>query len=915
MAGCRISQPRRFVVFPASITSGINLVLRAVCAALLLFVVFADAMSVNGEETAASSAKNAAGEKAPVFEQQIAPILKAYCWKCHGGEARKGGLDLRTFPLALHGGTKGPALVRGNAGESLLVRRIEANEMPPKGELRPTSAHLEALRRWIEAGAPANYQGGALTEAESPPLTDADRKSWAYRTPVRPEVPQVRGREQVRTPADAFLLQKLEAKQLSFSEPAERGVLIRRAFLDVVGLPPSTDEVDAFLADDAPDAWERLVERLLSSPHFGERWGRHWLDACGYVDSLGMDNDATITEPHEGIWKYRDYVVGAFNADKPYDRFLLEQIAGDELVDWRNAADYTPEMQELLVATGFLRQAADVSYAPELNTFDIRSQVVFDTVQIFSSNLLGLTVHCAQCHTHKFDPISQADYYRMVGLFAPSYDVQNWTHSKERLLPDVPPARKKEIDAHNTGVDKQIAECKGRIDLLRKGAEPTAIEAKVVALPEAERAAVRAALAVPANQRSVEQQTLASKIAQPPLKPEELDAALEPNAKKERDELGKQIAALEGTKKSHGTIQALWDVGPAPPNYLLRRGDYKTPGAVVEPGVIAVLDNPRQPFRLPETRSENGSSGYRTALAKWLTRQDHPLTARVFVNRIWQHYFGTGIVATPDNFGVMGTPPTHPELLDWLAVEFMQSGWNIKHIHRLILNSSAYRQASTRAVPEQNLERVGASNAAEVDPGNEMLWKMPLRRLESEIVRDAILATSGELLPTLGGSPVPIKPNADSSVEIDSSKLASPRDAGRRSLYVFARRNYQLTELNVFDQPLVAANCTRRTSSAVVSQSLALMNGKFLMEQAERFAQRLQRLAGDDAARQIELAFRLALSRRPSEEEVRLSRDLLARQAVRHRDAGMKREGEAATAALTNFCQMLLNTNEFLYVE
>jgi hypothetical protein len=298
-------------------------------------------------------------------------------------------------------------------------------------------------------------------------------------------------------------------------------------------------------------------------------------------------------------------------------------------------------------------------------------KVVFDR-QIFSSNLLGLTVHCAQCHTHKFDPISHADYYRLVGIFAPAYDVQNWKHSKDRLLPDVSPARKKAIDAHNAGVDQQIAQCNARIGALRKTAEPRALEVKLAALSESERAAARAALAIPAEK--VPSEPLASKLAHPPLKPEELDAALNPEAKKEREELGRKIAALQATKQSHGTLQALWDVGPAPPNHLLRRGDYKAPGAVVEPGVIAVLDNPQHLFQLPKTDSAGGSTGYRTALARWLTRRDHPLTARVIVNRIWQHYFGTGIVATPDNFGVMGTPPTHPELLDWLAVEFMQSG-------------------------------------------------------------------------------------------------------------------------------------------------------------------------------------------------------------------------------------------------
>jgi len=875
----------------------------AVSLALGLALIAAGALS--------SRAADDAAPVPPVFEKDIAPLLKAYCWKCHGGEGRQAGLDLRTLPLALHGGRSGPALARGSSRESQLIQKIRAGEMPPKGEAQPTEQHKELIARWIDAGARAAYEGGPLTEEESPPTSEADRAAWAYRTPDRAPIPDVSDPARADTPIDRFLLARLANAGLSFSPQADRRALVRRASFDLIGLPPTPDEVEQFVADDAPGAWERLIDRLLASPHYGERWGRHWLDACGYVDSLGTDNDATIIEPHEGIWKYRDYVVAAFNADKPYDRFLLEQIAGDELVDWRNAGAYDPATLELLTATGFLRQAADVTYAPELNTADIRHQVVFDTVQIVSTNLLGLTVHCAQCHTHKFDPITQADYYRIAGIFAPSYNVQNWTHSKDRLLPDVPAARKKEIDEHNAKVDRELAEISKEIDALRNLARPKLLETKLAALAPADREAARAALALPTEQRTAEQKSVVEKFAPMlELKPAELDAAMDDETKGTRDDLARRAAALQKTKLSHGTIQALWDVGAPPPNYLFRRGDYKAPGALVEPGVIAVLNDPAHPFQLPEPKPGAPTTGYRTAWARWLTRPDHPLTARVFVNRVWQHYFGTGIVATPDNFGLMGSAPSHPELLDWLANDFVRGGWSLKRLHRQILCSAAYRQSSRPAAHD---DARTAGSDAHPDPDNRLLWKMPLRRLESEIVRDAVLAASGELTATLGGPPVPVKPNADGSVELDLEKLPRPADAGRRSLYVFARRNYQLTELGVFDQPVVATNCLARNSSAVVSQSLVLLNGKFLFEQSERFAARLRQLAGDDEAKQVELAFRLALGRPPSDDEAQLTRDLLARQRERHRAAGEEKT-DPPQAALANFCQMLLNTNEFLYV-
>jgi len=845
--------------------------------------------------------------------------LKAYCWHCHGAEERRADLDLRTLPLILRGGASGPAIVRGSSKESLIFRKFGDLAKHPPENSRPTEAHIATLRAWIDAGAAASYEARPVSAEESPPLSAADRSKWAFTTPVRPKLPVLSVPSAARTPIDVLLLQKLNGRGLSFSPPADRKTFIRRASFDLIGLPPTPEEVDAFVADPAPDASERLVDRLLASPHYGERWGRHWLDAAGYVDTRGTDNDAGIIEALDGIWKYRDYVIAAYNENRPYDRFLLEQLAGDELVDWRHADRYRPRDEELLIATGFLRQAADVTWAPELNTSDIRHQVLFDTVQIVSTNLMGLTVHCAQCHSHKFDPIAQADFYRVAGIFMPAFDPHRWLHSKERTLADVPPSQRVAIDAENAAIDRQLVSLKAEIGRLRRPYEEKLRTAKLAVVPKSKRASLQAALRTPAAGRNETQKALVAEFGRTAgVATADVERSLDTSAKVRQLELRNKIAALEKNRKSYGTIQALWDLGSAPPTYIYRRGDFRNPGPQIDPGVVAVLDDPRHPFRLPPRDKQHASTGYRKAFAKWLTSDRHPLTARVFVNRLWMHHFGRGIVATPENFGASGLPPSHPELVDWLAREFLSSGWNVKHLQRLIMTSAAYRQASESSTSSR-------FDGDRVDPDNILLWKMPLKRHESEIVRDAILATSGDLDPRMGGPAVPLKPNADGSVEIDSAKLRTPLDAGRRSVYLFARRNYQLSELGTFDQPVVATNCTCRNSSAVVSQSLALLNGRFTLEQARVFARRVERTAPADSATQIATTFRLALGRLPSADETKLATQLLREQAAHYRaDAKTqpspkgrttKPEPTADNEALADLCQMLLNTNEFLYAQ
>jgi cytochrome c553 len=846
----------------------------------------------------------AAEDSAPVFETDVAPILEAYCWKCHGAEGREADLDLRTLPLIQTGGKTGSALIFGDPEESKLFQMLSTGKMPPQGHLGPTTAHIEIVKDWIASGAAADYLRRKITDEESPKWSDTDREWWAFQRLKRPGVPIVKDVKKVRTPIDAFVLNQLKDRGLRFSPEANRGTLIRRLHFDLIGLPPTPAEVDAFLADDSPESYERLVVRLLSSPHYGERWGRHWLDAAGYVDTIGSDNDADIMEEREGIWKYRDYVVRSFNADKPYSQFLREQLAGDELVDWQNADVFTPEILELLIATGFLRQAADVTYAPELNTADIRQQVIYDTIQIVSNNVLGLTMQCARCHTHKFDPISQADYYRLAALFAPTYHAQRWKHSKERFLYDVSPKQKKQIDAHNSNIDQKVGKINQKIVDERKSFRRKLITEKLKSIPEADRSAAEHAVKTPPEKRNEQQKVLAKKYG-PFLKitDEEVTASLDNTAQQKLQSRTAEINQLQESKKTYGKIQALWNLGAPLPTYINRRGDYRTPGPQVEPGVISILNDPKNPIRIPLSEK----AGYRRAFVHWLTQPEHPLTARVIVNRVWQQYFARGIVETPDNFGVSGADSTHPELLDWLAVEFVHSRWSFKRLHRLIVTSSVYRQSSRQTQ--------GATSAETVDPENKLLWKMPLRRLESEIIRDRILATSGALNTRQGGPPVRLKPNPDGSVIIDPDALSHPDDNFRRSLYLFSRRNYHLTELNVFDQPVVATNCTRRTTSAVVSQSLLLLNSAFAFEQAELFAFRVRQQAGRDERQRVELSFRLALTRRPTEEEVKLSLKLLTRQAGIYQSQETIDAQQATDKALVNLCQMLINTNEFLYVQ
>ena len=794
------------------------------------------------------------------FESKIRPLLIEHCLECHSIDTKqKGGLLLDSRAGWQSGGDNGPAIMPGDPEKSLLIRAVRHADrdllMPPKNKLSDTE--IAALAQWVAMGAPDPRETPVLAtaKAKSEHSKPDGSKHWAFQPPVNPPVPVVRDADRVRTPVDAFLLARLEKAGLTFSPDADRATFLRRATLDLTGLPPTPEAVAAFLNDTRPDACERLIDDLLASPHYGERWGRHWLDAAGYVDGK-IDNDLGTVIPHDGGWRYRDYVVQAFNDDLPFDRFLTEQIAGDELVDWRKAETFTPETLRLLTATGFLRAVDDHTDADQYG-IEKRYDVLFETMDQFSTSVLALTMECTRCHDHKYDPLTQRDYYSLMACFEPALNVHAWKKPKDRFLADIPLRDRQRIDAHNAPLDKEIAE--------------------------------------------LDKQVAAAKKAK--------DAARE-------KELAATIDGLKSQRLRYGVIQALWDEGRAPDSRIFVRGIVGRHGGAVTHGAPAVLQRHGDVF--PEVSNARGpTTGRRLALARWLTRHSHPLTARVMVNRVWHHHFGRGIVETVGNFGLGGTPPTHPELLDWLTCEFTRQGWSLKHLHRVIMLSSAYRQSARQASPE----------ALRADPSNHLLWRMNLRTLDAETVRDAILAASGCLNPKLGGPPVAITKPGHGLSEVDAApgsarRLIDPKSEivlatgpgqeFRRSLYLFARRNYPLKFLEIFDAPLMAVNSPQRSSSATVLQSLALLHSEFLLDQSDRMAKRVHgSSAGADPAARIRTAFTLALSHPPTEEEQKLALSFLTSQQTIHAASG----SDAPHRALADLCHILLSSNGFIHLD
>ena len=799
-------------------------------------------------------------------QHDVVPILLARCGTCHGGRRQEGGLDLRTRASMLAGGKSGPALMPGNPDGSLLIRKIHSGEMPPKERMlevsvRPiTKSETQKLARWIALGAPESSMQPDVAGVQPDTLvTDDDRRFWAFQPPQAMAQPKVRNSRRVRNPVDSFVLRKLGDKGLSRSPEADRLTLIRRATFDLTGLPPEPEEVKTFVADPDPRAYEKLIDRLLASPRYGERWAQYWLDAAGYSDSEGKLNSDPIRPV---AFRYRDYVIRSFNADKPYDRFLLEQLAGDELEDYENAPTVTAQLMDNLIATGFLRMAPDATNQRDMNFLDDRHEVIADSIDIFSSTVLGLTLNCARCHNHKYDPFPQRDYFRLADIFKGAYDEHDWLaptadkHNAGRHLPYVTPGatpmqalrQEREREEHNSRIEDKIATLRTELkDLAAKFSAKTA--------------------------QAVRELRSSNEIY-----------------RRAAEEIESKINLLEAARPPEPKIRALWDRGTPSPTYILRGGNSAGFGRLVGPGVPSVLTDGRTPFEVTPPWPGARSTGRRLALARWVIQPDHPLTARVMVNRIWRGHFGAGLVRTIANFGLSGERPTHPELLDWLAVEFVRGGWSMKAMHRLIMTSGTYRQSS-RITPA----------AGKVDPENKLLSRMAMRRMEAEVLHDTLLFVAGKLDETRYGFPAPVLVRDDGRVTcIDKD------GACRRSIYLLKRRKAMPTLLAAFDYPAMSPNCVQRVESTVAPQALYLQNDSSVRSLSRALAAKVELKGGSSPALRIEHAYWLALSRPPSGEEMKTSLEFLNR---------LTSQGESAGEALNRLCHTLFNSAAFLYID
>jgi hypothetical protein len=735
-----------------------------------------------------------------------------------------------------------------------------------------------------------------------PSLVCAAEPHWAFVPPRRPDLPAVKERAWTRNPIDAFILARLEKEGLRPSAEADRRTLIRRVTFDLTGLPPTPAEIDAFVNDKAPDAYEKVVDRLLASPHFGERWATVWLDVVRYAESNGYESDAE----RPNAWRYRDWVVRAFNDDMPYDRFVVEQLAGDLLaqeavrqgVQGADSAD-----ARRLIAAGFNRCGPIHQTSGNLDAAVLRQEALTEMTTTVGSGILGLTVGCARCHNHKFDPLPQADYYRLQAFFST-------TTAKEVDL-----ATAEERAAYDEAMRAWQGETAPLVQAVNDLDAPhrqRLTEAKKARLEPA----YREALAVDPKKRTPEQKRLAD-LAGPLVKVtwDEILADLTPPEQTRRTELRNRLHALDARKPTMpAKAWTVGDSGATPFAHVLHRGDPNNKKERVDPGYPTCLGG-SPPQAAPQTRLD---------LARWITRPDHPLTARVIVNRLWQHHFGRGLVATPNDFGLRGTPPSHPELLDWLACELPSHGWSLKALHRLMVLSSVYRQDSRGN--DDRLQRI--------DPENRLLGRMNRRRLTAEALRDSMLAVSGTLNRDIGGPMVrvPLEPEVYDLIFTEGEPdglwptTPDPRQHNRRSIYLFSKRNVRLPLLEAFDQPDTLTSCPVRPVSTFAPQALILLNGPFTQEKSRTFAARLLREAGAEPAAQVERAYRLALGRPPRPDELRTALEFLGEQRELLNDRLLARlpvnvpadlppgADPATAAALADLCLALLNRNEFLYV-
>ncbi|HWL07724.1 MAG TPA: PSD1 and planctomycete cytochrome C domain-containing protein [Planctomicrobium sp.] len=828
---------------------------------LALFVIAVSLIAVSPTRTAFGDESKTA-EQLKFFAEKVEPIFVQHCYQCHGNGKNKGGLNFYTQDALFKGGDSGPGVDLDDPDNSPLLDAVHFRtyEMPPSGKL--SDEKLAIIEQWVKLGAVIPPRHDVIEVHDGvPAVNEENKRHWAFQPVRKPEVPSLDS-DWVRNPVDAFILDKLQKNGLQPNSPADKRTLIRRLTYDLTGLPPTFEQVEAFLADDRPDAYEQLVESLLASPHYGEHWARYWLDLVRYAESNSFERD----NPKPFVWKYRDYVIQAMNQDKPYDQFLLQQLAGDELP---NAT------AEDIIATGFYRLGPwdDEPADPQLARYD----ELDDIVGTIGQGFLGLTLNCARCHDHKLDPIPITDYYSFVAFFQGTqrYGIRSDSSVYERSVCDVAsPEEKQQFAGELQKYHGQVAELRAHLNQLEDRVQPL--------LPGGVRDDFK--------NDSARQRILKDQIGKH-------------LSQQEFDEYAKRRGQWHRLKshppQSAAQALCITEVGTeSPATFVLIRGNPGAEGDRVEPAFPQIL-SPPQPQIVP---TENGkSSGRRLALAKWIISPENPLTARVMVNRIWQWHFDEALVRTPSNFGLTAEAPVQPELLDWLAAEFVERGWSIKEMHRQILLSNTYRMSST-----------GNSAALAKDPLNTLLWRVPMRRLRAEEIRDSVLMINNtlKLNEMFGPSIYPQLPAAILAGQSmpGHNWPTTPKDKSpRRSIYIHVKRSLQVPLLASFDVAETDFTCPVRFATTQPTQALGMLNSEFMNEQAVLFADDVKQKAGPNLADQVAYALLRATQRQPTNDEIAKGIELITRLQEDH--------GQSPEIALKSFCLIALNLNETIYLD
>lgn len=776
------------------------------------------------------------------FTQQIQPLLAKHCYSCHGPDVQEGGLRLDQSEQAFKQlDSEAIAVVPRHPEKSEIIARItnkdEDLQMPPEGD-RLQQEQIDLLKIWIQQGAEW-------------------KKHWAFQPSPKRTPPQVKRTEWVKNPIDAFVLSRLEQKGLSPAPPADRRALIRRAYFNLTGLPPTPEEVDQFVKDPAPDAYEKLIDRLLASPRYGERWARHWLDLVRYADTNSYERDGI--KPN--AWRFRDYVIRSLNQDKPYSQFIKEQLAGDEL---EQVTD------ETIIATGYYRLGLwdDEPADPLLSYYNELDDIVSTTSQVF----LGLTLNCARCHEHKIDPIPHEDYYRFLAFF---HGLNSYGIRSDQLSYNQTDITEPEIAAKYAKYDAQKSDLKKQMHQL----EETAVK----------------------KMSGVDQRRSETPQRGKLLK-EKLKQYLEPEQNKKYQTMQAGLHQLEEQRKQFPPRKMALSVRRSQKvpreTFVFLRGNPNLRGDKVEPGFPELFG--KTELQIPAVRQDQTTSGRRRGLAEWIADGDNMLTSRVIVNRIWQHHFGRGIVQSPNNFGQLGVPPTHPELLDWLAREFVKGDQKFKSFHKLIMMSNTYQMSSQHS-----------DQAAAVDPANDLFWRFNMRRLSAEEVRDSILAVNGRLNVKMYGPG--FYPEISKEVLQGQSRPgegwqdSSEEERARRSIYIFVKRSLITPLLSNFDFADTDSSCAVRFATTQPAQALGMINGGFVNQQSERFADRVLEETGTAHPPFVERAIRLAYGRQPEAGEVD--------KGVRFINTLIKKHSLKEKQALNYFCLTILNRNEFVYLD